>query len=1766
MPLPDKFLIVGCILVATVLGPTFGHLLPVHAENSPVPIITGVTFPSSIVIGESASITLRARNSGTTQASEGDIHIALPQNPDSSVIQSYSSDTNQQPPILKLSGQMFNGCNYGGSGCSAHYPSVIGVHTSWPVGLERQLTVSVRPRQAGLFVFEVKVTMPLDGTWVGDPLQLCSICPIDHQGEKVLRYSIDVKATVTFYTNPRVGSITFGTATYADSQSSIFSGGTYTATAIPPINYLFHDWDYSGTAASGVYISSANANPTSVQVLGDGWIRAILSARLEFFADPANGGSISWGSCQNVGHPNGDSIYDPNLPPLFGGGQTTVCANPSSGFSFSHWSSSGGISVTDEAANPSSAGFSGPGTITAIFATVPEPPGIPSEPLNPQASGDAGAINLSWSTPASQGSSPVTSYKIYRGTSSAPTVPYVTVGTVQSYRDSQVVPGTRYFYKISAINSAGEGPSSTEVSAIPSRAPSSLSVTVNVATLPLGATSVVRGAVSPPHLTSVQLTYASPDGRTNLRSISTDSAGAFVDEIEVDRLGVWSVSASWPGDSDHLPAQSSSQSFSVFQLPIQDASLGSRFMVETRLVSGEWGKPNSLVDYLIWDIALRAAELIAELTPQVGDELVGSVLVLFRDLDGDGNLSIEEMGKNARDAIPETVAKELVRRIIQDTSTPVTTEAAKNLVVTPPAQMPGVASPAILGSATAFTGIILAVGAGASCFVGFLCAISIFGFGTGDGTFGIFGGGVYSPGVSTAMALSKTDIEIKDSLGRTLSKSQGGIPGAIYVEHDVNGDGETDDTAYLLGDTGLFTIRIIPEPGVTPDDRVTLILGTGSVSFTVLDNVRIIEAAQGEFTAIASHPPVIHDVSLTNGQVLIRTETGVLEPCSPSCNLDIRKTLRFEAAIENVGITNETSKLRIVASDETIAMSEQFVIGGGQEISLSLTLGQGLICSQPAGLPCPFAHEGTFLVTFVVELMEAQDSDPTDNRLEVSSVIVSLLLDITPPLITPLLNPPQNAFGWNSQDVALTWVVSDAESGIFSAIGCNPIDVLTETLGTTFTCSAINHAGLTGSSSVTVRIDKTAPKVIECKITPTANLNGWHSTDVTVECQFEDALSGIPEDPIYCIQLIGVVCPQGGIARAVLRSEGAGQTVDLCALDHAGNVRCQNIGPVNIDKTTPQVTATPDRSPDHNDWYNHPVTIGFTADDDSLSPIDSCQLPVKYGAPDSDSATVLGQCVDMAGNIGWGEYHFQYDATPPNVNAIPERSADNNGWYNHPFTITFGGIDAISGIDKCDPAYSHSGPDSPGLTIKGECIDRAGNVGSDSYLFRYDATAPRTTIEIGPPHFTLSIVFVSRTTLFSLVCDGTVSGSDRVGYGIDDPSITSNYQEPFFVREKGNHTIYFGCVDIAGNIETTQTLEVVVDATRTTYLGTFEGQYSDSAPLEALVIELATQQGISGKQVKFSLGSQSSTGLTDEGGLATTSIVLRQQAGLYAVSAMYLDDSSFVGSSDSASFTILKENLNTSYSGDTVLSTTVVSINLRATVQEARDGMLGDLNLATVTFRVYASTSTMGLGTPLRTIGPISVSPTTVQGIGVATAQTPNLPEGAYLVLVNIDVASNQFYAGLPSDLAALTIYQPTGSYATGGGWVEDPSESHGNFGFVVRYTKSGQVKGQSVYVYRMNGLDYIVKSNAWIGLAISGNCASFQGKATLQIFDPSIEQVISSEGNYQFTVRACDHSGSTNNGGVDIFSISVLDKTGLLYHQATGNLRGGNISGRNRP
>ncbi|MHB8606241.1 MAG: protease pro-enzyme activation domain-containing protein, partial [Thermoplasmatota archaeon] len=110
----------------------------------------------------------------------------------------------------------------------------------------------------------------------------------------------------------------------------------------------------------------------------------------------------------------------------------------------------------------------GEGAKSAEASATPNAATAPGAPTGLAATAGNAQVSLSWTAPSSNGGSAITNYKIYRGTTSGSETSYsATGGSNTSYVDKKATNGQIYYYKVSAVNSVGEGALSNEASATP---------------------------------------------------------------------------------------------------------------------------------------------------------------------------------------------------------------------------------------------------------------------------------------------------------------------------------------------------------------------------------------------------------------------------------------------------------------------------------------------------------------------------------------------------------------------------------------------------------------------------------------------------------------------------------------------------------------------------------------------------------------------------------------------------------------------------------------------------------------------------------------------------------------------------------------------------------------------------------------------------------------------------------------------------------------------------------------------------------------------------------------------------------------------------------------------------------------------------------------------------------------------------------------------------------------------------------------------------
>jgi len=167
---------------------------------------------------------------------------------------------------------------------------------------------------------------------------------------------------------------------------------------------------------------------------------------------------------------------------------------------------------------------------------------------------------------------------------------------------------------------------------------------------------------------------------------------------------------------------------------------------------------------------------------------------------------------------------------------------------------------------------------------------------------------------------------------------------------------------------------------------------------------------------------------------------------------------------------------------------------GGVTFLCSLDSAALSACSSPQIYPGPLA-QGSH--SFSVEAQAGPGNVST-------AASFSWTVDTTPPVINGAAAPPANGYGWNNTNVTVSFICSDALSGVAS---CSPPTLLSgEGAGQSVTGTAMDNAGNIAHATVSgINIDKTKPTV-----NYTGNAGTYSGNQiVNITCTAADTLSGI---------------------------------------------------------------------------------------------------------------------------------------------------------------------------------------------------------------------------------------------------------------------------------------------------------------------------------------------------------------------------------------------------------------------------------------------------------------------------------------------------------------------------------------------------------------------------------------------------------------------------------------------------------------------------------
>src|SRR5216117_2685954 len=176
--------------------------------------------------------------------------------------------------------------------------------------------------------------------------------------------------------------------------------------------------------------------------------------------------SLTWSPPSSNGGP---PITNYKIYRRTAGGGETLIATIGNQLSYSDGGLTNGVTYYYKVSAVNNEGEGPKSNEASATPTAPAtPPGAPQGLV--ATAGDA-TVTLTWSAPSSNGGSPITNYRIYRSTTGGGETLQATIGNVLTYTDTSVTNGVTYYYQVSAVNGAGEGPRSNEASATPSPPP-----------------------------------------------------------------------------------------------------------------------------------------------------------------------------------------------------------------------------------------------------------------------------------------------------------------------------------------------------------------------------------------------------------------------------------------------------------------------------------------------------------------------------------------------------------------------------------------------------------------------------------------------------------------------------------------------------------------------------------------------------------------------------------------------------------------------------------------------------------------------------------------------------------------------------------------------------------------------------------------------------------------------------------------------------------------------------------------------------------------------------------------------------------------------------------------------------------------------------------------------------------------------------------------------------------------------------------------------
>jgi len=327
---------------------------------------------------------------------------------------------------------------------------------------------------------------------------------------------------------------------------------------------------------------------------------------------------------------------------------------------------------------------------------------------------------------------------------------------------------------------------------------------------------------------------------------------------------------------------------------------------------------------------------------------------------------------------------------------------------------------------------------------------------------------------------------------------------------------------------------------------------------------------------------------------------------------------------------------------------------------------------------------------------------------------VSVKVDTVAPVVHGAASGTTGDNGWFVGDVVVDWTYDEDGSGV--ATPCAQGSRTTDTAGTAFNCQVTDRAGNSAAlETVTVKRDATAPSITS-SVDGTLGANDWYTSDVDVDFEVSDAMSGLSTT--------------AGCDPATLTVDSAGTAYRCEARDLAGNEASDEVV-VKRDATAPVITKAVTGTEGLAGWFTSEVDVDWTVAEDVSGPA------ALVGCTDTTVADTTGRTLtcsatNAAGLEASDSVTLKVDTVAPVVSGTASGTSGDAGWFRGDVTIVWSYTETGSGVtDPCPTATQAD--DTTGVTFTCTVHDAAGHTSNTgSVTVKRDATPPSLTWLTGP--------------------------------------------------------------------------------------------------------------------------------------------------------------------------------------------------------------------------------------------------------------------------------------------------------------------------------------------------------------------------------------------------------------------------------------------------